>query len=62
VGGSEAEVGVDDGEDAGFGDEGWEAGGEDVDAGEGERTVLGLGLGNGDVVRSAYSSGGGTRP
>ena len=34
--GGEVEVGVDDGEDAGLVDEGEEAGGEDVDAGEGE--------------------------
>jgi hypothetical protein len=33
--GGEAEVGVDDGEGAGFGEHGEEAGGEDVDAGEG---------------------------
>src|SRR5712691_1448108 len=34
--GSEAEVGGDDGEDAFFGEQGEEAGGEDVDAGKGE--------------------------
>lgn len=33
--GGEAEVGVDDGEGAGFGEEGEEAGGDYVDAGEG---------------------------
>jgi len=35
--GGEAEVGVDDGEDAFFNEHGKEAGGDDVDAGEGER-------------------------
>ena len=34
--GGEAEVGGDDGEDAFFGEHGEEAGGEDVDAGEGQ--------------------------
>lgn len=34
--GGQAEIGVDDGEDAGFGEHGQEAGREDVDAGEGQ--------------------------
>ena len=34
--GGEAEVGIDDGEDAIFGEDGEEARGEDVDAGEGQ--------------------------
>jgi hypothetical protein len=34
--GGEAEVGGDDGEDAFFGEHGEEAGGDDMDAGEGE--------------------------
>ncbi len=37
--GGEAEVGGDDGEDAFFGEHGEEAGGNDVDAGEGEDLV-----------------------
>ena len=37
--GGEAEVGGDDGEDAFFGEHGEEAGGDDVDAGEGEDLV-----------------------
>ncbi len=37
--GGEAEVGGDDGEDAFFGEQGEEAGGDDVDAGEGEGLV-----------------------
>ena len=34
--GGEAEVGINDGEDAFFGEEGEEAGGDEMDAGEGE--------------------------
>jgi len=77
VGGCEAEVGVDDGEDAGFGDKREKARRDDVDAGEGEWMVSGgqwvvlrseevargmrLGLGNGDAGRSAYATGSGIR-